>query len=372
MSKTTILRTHQSLLYNSVIKVAFQACALFGYYRDIGLTITPFALGDHRGTTSQWYLEKRMVRHPKNGGEFKREASQLRNWVTADGSVGPSGEAGFKAESGRYHLYVSLACPWAHRTLIFRTLKSLQEHISVSIVSPDMLDQGWSFQQNEGSSGDHLYGYEFLHQVYTRHSKNYSGRVTVPILWDKQQHKIVNNESSEIIRMLNSAFNQITGNDLDYYPEPLHNAIDKINTLVYDNINNGVYRCGFATTQEAYNKAYLRLFDALDQIENMLATNRYLTGSKITEADWRLFTTLIRFDAVYHGHFKCNRHKLEEFKHIPHYVRELYQQPGIAETVNFHHIKRHYYYSHTTINPTQIVPTGPVSNFDRPYDRNGL
>lgn len=314
----------------------------------------------------QWYDTD------KHQGEFKREAAQLRHWITADGSPGPSGNGGFKAESGRYHLYVSLACPWAHRTLIFRNLKSLQEHISVSVVSPDMLDQGWSFNESEGSSGDPLYGSEYLHQIYTRNSSDYSGRVTVPLLWDKQNECIVSNESSEIIRMFNNAFDRITDNHLDFYPEALRTDIDTVNADVYDNINNGVYRCGFATSQSAYEQAYRDLFAALDRIESRLQQNRYLTGSHITEADWRLFTTLIRFDAVYHGHFKCNRHRLEDFANISHYVRELYQWPGVAETVNFSHIKRHYYYSHHMINPTRVVPVGPAIDFDRPHNRDKL
>ena len=308
----------------------------------------------------------------KSDGEFEREAAQLRNWVTADGSPGPSGKGGFPAESGRYHLYVSLACPWAHRTLIFRKLKSLEDHISVSVVSPDMLENGWEFDTEKGSTGDHLYDARYLHQIYTRNNSTYTGRVTVPVLWDKQQECIVSNESSEIIRMFNSAFNNLTGNEDDYYPQALRSEIDKVNEDVYDNINNGVYRTGFATRQEAYEKAYQCLFDALDRVEERLGQQRYLAGSDITEADWRLFTTLIRFDAVYHGHFKCNRRKLEEYEHLPRYVRELYQWPGVAGTVDFSHIKRHYYYSHHMINPTQIVPAGPDIDFNRPHGREAF
>ncbi|WP_444907273.1 glutathione S-transferase family protein [Microbulbifer sp. SSSA008] len=312
----------------------------------------------------QWYDTE------KSGGSFKREAAQLRNWVTADGSSGPSGDSGFKAESGRYHLYVSLACPWAHRTLIFRKLKKLEEHIDVSVVSPDMLDQGWSFNVDEGSSGDTLFSYQFMHQVYTRNKSDYSGRVTVPVLWDKQKNCIVSNESSEIIRMFNSAFNTITGDTQDFFPEEKQQDIDTINQLVYENINNGVYRCGFATTQEAYESAYYNLFSALDQVEKILGEQRFLVGTEITEADWRLFTTLIRFDAVYHGHFKCNRQRLEDFPNLRNYVRELYQWPKVAETVNFHHIKRHYYFSHTSINPTQVVPVGPEIDYNSSHNRS--
>lgn len=308
----------------------------------------------------------------KSGGEFEREAAKLRNWITPDGSPGPSGEDGFAAESGRYHLYVSLACPWAHRTLIFRQLKQLQDHISVSVVSPDMLNNGWTFDQVQGSSGDHLYSAKYLHQIYTRNNPTYSGRVTVPVLWDKQRETIVSNESSEIIRMMNSAFNHITGNEDDYHPDALCDAIEQINAEVYDNINNGVYRCGFATSQAAYESAYERLFAALDHVEEILGKQRYLTGAQTTEADWRLFTTLIRFDAVYHGHFKCNRQKLEEYAHIPHYIRELYQWPGVADTVDFFHIKRHYYYSHDMINPTRVVPVGPDIDYHSPHNRNTL
>lgn len=313
----------------------------------------------------QWYETK------TSGGAFQREAAQLRNWVTSDG------EAGFQAESGRYHLYVSLACPWAHRTLIFRKLKQLEAHISVSVVAPDMLDQGWSFAQQvddpaKGSTGDMLFNLDYMHQIYTRHKSDYSGRVTVPVLWDKQQNRIVSNESSEIIRMFNSAFNDITGDTQDFYPVTLRSKIDELNELIYNSINNGVYRCGFATTQEAYESAYQQLFAALDQVEDILSKQRYLAGNQITEADWRLFTTLIRFDAVYHGHFKTNRQRLEDYPHISNYVRELYQWPGVSETVDFYHIKRHYYFSHTMINPTQVVPLGPDINYFSPHNRAEL
>ncbi|MCG8612646.1 MAG: glutathione S-transferase family protein [Pseudomonadales bacterium] len=302
-------------------------------------------------------------------GDFKREAAQLRNWITADGSAGPSGKAGFPAESGRYHLYVSLACPWAHRTLIFRKLKGLERHISVSVVSTDMLDQGWSFDSQTGSTGDSLYGLHHLHELYTRNQSDYSGRVTVPVLWDKMRETIVNNESSEIIRMFNSAFNHITGNHDDYYPESLRTEIDAVNDDVYSNINNGVYRCGFATSQTAYEQAYTNLFAALERMERRLGQHRYLTGDRITEADWRLFTTLIRFDSVYYGHFKCNQAKIESYPNLSHYLRELYQWSGVCDTIDFDQIKRHYYFSHTTINPTQIVPLGPRLDYQRPHNR---
>ncbi|MCG7566599.1 glutathione S-transferase family protein [Pseudoalteromonas sp. CnMc7-15] len=302
-------------------------------------------------------------------GEFQRESAQLRNWVTADGSAGPSGREGFKAQKGRYHLYVSLACPWAHRTLIFRTLKGLEDYIDVSVVSPDMLSQGWTFDQAKGSSGDSLFGYHYMHQLYTRNNPTYSGRVTVPVLWDKQQNCIVSNESAEIIRMFNEAFNHLTGNTLDFYPEHLRKDIDAINELVYHGINNGVYRTGFATTQQAYEQAFDTLFSALEKVERRLAGQRYLVGSELTEADWRLFTTLIRFDAVYFGHFKCNKRTIESYDNLANYLRDLYQIKGVAETLNMAHIKRHYYFSHTMINPTQVVPKGPVLDFSRPHNR---
>lgn len=304
-----------------------------------------------------------------NDGHFQREEAQLRNWITADGQEGPSGALGFKAEAGRYHLYVSLACPWAHRTLIFRKLKNLEKYISVSVVSPDMLDQGWSFNEAEGSSGDDLFGATHLHEIYTRNKSDYSGRVTVPLLWDKLTGSVVSNESSEIIRMFNSAFNELSGNQDDYYPKELAAEIDEVNSWVYQDINNGVYRSGFATSQKAYQESYDRLFSALDRVEEILSSQRYLVGKQISEADWRLFTTLIRFDAVYHGHFKCNRQRLEDFPNISNYVRELYQWPGIAETVDFYHIKRHYYYSHDMINPSRVVPAGPDIDYSRPHDR---
>ncbi|WP_301388576.1 glutathione S-transferase family protein [Thalassolituus sp. UBA2590] len=312
----------------------------------------------------------------KSDGAFEREDAQLRSWVTADGSAGPSGNAGFKAESGRYHLYVSLACPWAHRTLIFRQLKGLAGHIGVSVVSPDMLDHGWTFDTEAGSSGDPLYHSDFMHQIYTRNKSDYTGRVTVPVLWDKQQECIVSNESAEIIRMLNSAFNNITGDQQDFCPEHLKPQIDEVNERVYHTINNGVYKAGFATKAEKYEAAFSELFDSLDWLEERLTQQRYLVrdGDKsvLTEADWRLFTTLIRFDAVYFGHFKCNLRRIEDYPAISGYVRDLYQHPGVADTVDFSHIKRHYYYSHDMINPTRIVPVGPTLDFNRAHGRESL
>ena len=306
----------------------------------------------------------------KSNGEFVREDAQLRNWITHDGSAGDSGKGGFSAEKDRYHLYVSYACPWAHRTLIFRHLKGLEDYISVSAVHPYMLDKGWTFEKDEhGATGDDLFGHDFMHQVYTQNKTDYTGRVTVPVLWDKQQQCIVSNESSEIIRMFNSAFNHLTGNTDDYYPEPLRSEIDDINELVYHNINNGVYRSGFATTQDAYEKAFTQLFDALETIEQRLENNRYLVGDTLTEADWRLFTTLVRFDAVYVGHFKCNLKRIADYKNISGYCRELYQYPGVKETVNLEHIKSHYYYSHDMINPTRVVPKGPALDLDGAHGR---
>lgn len=305
----------------------------------------------------------------KHDGHFEREAAQLRHWITADGAADSSGKRGFTAESGRYHLYVSLACPWAHRALIFRTLKGLEEHISVDVVSPLMLGNGWTFERSAGSTGDSINNYQFMYQVYTSNQSDYSGRVTVPVLWDKKEGCIVSNESSEIIRMFNSAFDHITGNTLDFYPAALADKIDDINTLVYDNINNGVYRCGFATSQSAYEASYDRLFAALDKVEEILGGQKYLVGDTLTEADWRLFTTLIRFDVVYHGHFKTNLQRLEDYPAMSNYVRALYQYPGIAQTVNFAHIKEHYYASHTTINPTGIIPKGPLIDYNRPHNR---
>lgn len=296
----------------------------------------------------------------KTGGKFVRSRAGFRNWVTADGSAGPSGEGGFKAEPNRYHLYVSLACPWAHRTLIFRKIKGLEHLISVSTVSPKMPDEtGWSFRKDEGSTGDELLGKDFLWQVYTQADPKYSGRVTVPVLWDRKTNTIVSNESSEIIRMFNSAFNELTGNTDDYYPQALREQIDAINTRVYDDINNGVYKAGFATSQSAYDDAVSALFAALDWAEAILAKCPFLTGDTITEADWRLFTTLVRFDAVYVGHFKCNRRRIADYPNLSRFLKALYDVDGIKETVDLDHIRTHYYWSHTTINPHRIVPIGP-------------
>lgn len=305
-------------------------------------------------------------------GEFVREQAGYRSWITADGSAGPSGKGGFKAEPDRYHLYVSLACPWAHRTLIFRKLKGLEELITVSVVSPHMLEQGWSFDRETGSTGDHLYASEFMHQIYTRAQADYTGRVTVPVLWDKQLQTIVSNESSEIIRMFNSAFDGFAGNTLDLWPEALRDTIEALNSWIYETVNNGVYRSGFATTQEAYEHNVKELFASLDRIEHILSQNRYLAGATLTEADWRLFTTLIRFDAVYHGHFKCNLKQLREYPNISGYLRELYRIEGVSETVDMNHIKQHYYYSHDMINPTRIVPLGPELDFTAPHGRDSI
>ena len=298
-----------------------------------------------------------------NGGKFERQASQFREWVSNDDN------SQFPAESGRYHLYVSLACPWAHRALIFRKLKGLEKHIDISIVHPEMLDNGWEFGDYPDATGDKLYDLDYLREIYTKAKPDVTTRVTVPVLWDTKTGQIVNNESAEIIRMFNSAFNSLTGDDQDFYPQSLHEKIDAVNELVYHNINNGVYKAGFATKQDAYEDAVSALFHALDSLEVRLGEQRYLVGDTITEADWRLFTTLVRFDAVYHGHFKCNIRRIADYPNLYGYLRELYQYPGIAETVNFDHIKRHYYYSHTMINPTQIIPAGPELSLMEPHQR---
>jgi putative glutathione S-transferase len=314
----------------------------------------------------RWYDTK------KTGGRFVRSQSQFRNWITPDGSAGPTGKAGFRAEPGRYHLYVSLACPWAHRTLIFRKLKGLQEAISVDIVSPLMFDKGWEFdaERPENGTADRLFGARALSEVYVKADADYTGRVTVPLLWDKQTGTAVSNESSEIIRMFNSAFDGVGAAAGDYYPKALAREIDAVNERVYETVNNGVYRSGFATTQEAYEEAVSALFATLDELDARLGRQRYLIGDRITEADWRLFTTLVRFDPVYVGHFKCNIRRIADYEHLSGYLRDLYQRPGIAETVNMDHIKRHYYMSHETINPTRIVPMGPALDLAAPHGRD--
>jgi len=291
------------------------------------------------------------------GGEFVRRDSTFRSWITADGS------SGFPAEPGRYHLYVSLACPWAHRTVIFRMLKRLEDIVSLSVVEPVMPEQGWMFGSAANGTADSVNGFEYLHQVYTSAASSYTGRVTVPVLWDKSTRTIVNNESAEVIRMLNSAFNAYTDVKTDYYPQSLRAKIDEINTLVYARINNGVYRCGFAGSQAAYERAFDALFSALDRVEEMLADSRYLAGETLTEADWRLFTTLVRFDAVYYLHFKCNLRRIAQYPNLSRLLSELYRVPGIAATVNMDHIKRHYYLSHKHLNPSGIVPKGPALEF---------
>ncbi len=317
--------------------------------------------------STEWYDTK------STGGAFKRSTSKFRNWVTADGSPGPSGEGGFKAEAGRYHLYVSYACPWAHRTLIFRALKGLEGLIDVSAVHPDMLDDGWTFAQDfDGATGDQLHGTRYMRDVYLRADPKISGRVTVPVLWDKERETIVSNESAEIIRMFNSAFNAITGNSDDYYPAELREEVDAVNDRIYDTLNNGVYKSGFATSQEAYDAAVHPLFETLDWLEERLSGQRYLAGDRLTEADWRLFTTLIRFDSVYHLHFKCNRRRIVDYPALWAYTRELYQYPGVAGTVRMDHIVRHYHYSHDTINPNRIIPINPKLDFAAPHGREAL
>jgi putative glutathione S-transferase len=309
----------------------------------------------------------------KTGGTFVRSTAGFRNWITPDGAPGPSGEGGFPAEAGRYHLYVSLACPWAHRTLIFRKLKGLEPHIGVSAVHPDMLSDGWTFEtDDDGATGDRLYGLPFLRDLYVKAKPDVSGRVTVPVLWDKERETIVSNESAEIIRMFNSAFDGLTGDRQDFYPEPLRAEIDRINDRVYPEVNNGVYKAGFATTQQAYDEAVHPLFDALDWLDALLGERRFVAGDRITEADWRLFTTLLRFDPVYHQHFKCNRRRVADYPNLWPYTRELYQVPGVSETVGMAHIVRHYHYSHESINPHRIVPINPVIDWAAPHDRDRL
>lgn len=311
-----------------------------------------------------WYDTK------STGGRFRRSTTSWRNWITADGAPGPTGEGGFPAESGRYHLYVSLACPWAHRALIFRQIKGLAPHIGVSTVHPDMLEEGWEFRSDfPGATGDRLFDSRFLRDIYLRADPKASGRVTVPVLWDSKRGTIVSNESAEIIRMFNSAFDGLTGNRDDYFPEALRSGIEALNARIYDTVNNGVYKAGFATSQEAYDEAVGPLFDSLDWLEGIVSRNRYLTGARLTEADWRLFTTALRFDPVYHTHFKCNRKWLREYPALWGWTRELYQWPGVAGTVNFDHIVRHYHFSHETINPHRILPINPVIDWNEPHGR---
>jgi putative glutathione S-transferase len=319
----------------------------------------------------QWYDTK------STGGRFVRESPKFRHWITPDGAPGPMGEGGFPAEPGRYHLYVSLACPWAHRALIFRKLKGLEDAIGVSVVHPHMLDNGWEYAEDTSDdlhrfegTGDRVNGARYHHQLYTRVDPHYTGRVTVPLLWDMERATIVSNESADIIRMFNSAFVGVAGNDTDFYPEDLRTEIEAINEPIYHHVNNGVYKTGFATTQQAYEEAFDALFAELDRIDATLAERRYLAGERITEADWRLFTTLIRFDPVYVGHFKCNLRRIADYPHVSGYLRELYQWPGVRETVNLEHIKHHYYYSHDTINPTRVVPKGPALDLDAPHGRD--
>lgn len=303
-------------------------------------------------------------------GEFIRWESAFRNWITHDGAPGPSGIGGFPAEPNRYHLYISYACPWAHRTLMYRSLKKLEDIITISVVHPDMGPESWHFDNSyPGATVDHIGGSKFMYQVYRKVQPDFNGVVTVPVLWDKKLNTVVNNESSEIIRMLNSEFNAFTEVKTDYYPEELRKDIDAINEVVYENINNGVYRCGFATSQKAYERAFDRLFETLQNLEQRLGQQRYLIGDRITEADWRLLPTLLRFDPVYVGHFKCNLRRIADFPNLDNYMRDLYQHKGIAETFNLDHVKRHYYYSHESINPTRIVPKGPEIDYLAKHDR---
>jgi putative glutathione S-transferase len=305
-----------------------------------------------------------------NDGRFKRDAAAFRNWITADGAAGPTGEAGFPAAAGRYHLYVSYACPWAHRTLILRALKGLENMISLSVVNPYMAENGWTFEPGPGVIADPVLGARYLHQIYTAARPDYSGRVTVPVLWDKTRATIVSNESADIIRMFNAAFDALGATSDDYYPAPRRDEIDAVNRRVYHTVNNGVYKAGFATSQEAYDEAALALFETLDWLEDRLAGQRYVASRRaITEADWRLFTTLVRFDAVYVGHFKCNLRRLVDYPNLWAYARELYQLGGVAGTVHMDHIKQHYYASHKTINPTGIIPKGPLVDWSEPYGR---
>ncbi|MFJ5454011.1 glutathione S-transferase family protein [Pectobacterium jejuense] len=312
-----------------------------------------------------WYETK------STGGHFKRSESAFRNWVTPDGAPGLTGKGGFPAQSGRYHLYVSLACPWAHRTLLIRQLKGLTDHIAVSVVHPLMLDHGWTFGTDfEAATGDSLYQHEFLYQLYLHAMPDYSGRVTVPVLWDTEQHTIVSNESADIIRMLNSAFDGVGATAGDYYPEALRAQIDELNGWIYDKVNNGVYKAGFATSQSAYDESATAVFAALSDLESILAKQRYLTGEQLTEADLRLWTTLIRFDPVYHTHFKCDKYRLSDYPNLFGFLRDIYQMPGIADTVDMAHIRHHYYRSHGTINPHGVISLGPEQDLNQPHHRD--
>ena len=314
-----------------------------------------------------WQDEQHEVR--TNDGRFVRPTTRYRNWITPDGSPGLSGEGGFPAARGRYHLYVALSCPWAHRTVIFRVLKGLEDVVSMSVTEPIYGPHGWKFGSRPGATPDTANGKNELAEVYLLADPHFTGRVTVPALWDRERRTIVNNESAEIIRMFNSAFNRFTGVTTDYYPAALREKVDRVNALIYENVNNGVYRAGFAITQEAYDEAFDAVFSVLDQLEQRLARQRYLAGAAITEADWRLFTTLIRFDAVYYSHFKCNLRRIIDYQNLSNYLRDLYQQPGIAATVNMDHIKTHYYGSQRHVNPRGIVPRGPLLDFTAPHDR---
>ncbi|WP_027854217.1 glutathione S-transferase family protein [Marinobacterium litorale] len=319
----------------------------------------------------QW--QDRWYDTDSHGGRFERDSARFRNWVTSDGAAGPSGEGGFEAKAGRYHLYVSYACPWAHRTLIMRALKGLEAQISVDVVDPLMLENGWTLSgQFEGSTGDSLYGAEYLHQVYTRSKPDASGRVTVPVLWDKKREQIVSNESAEIIRMLNSAFDAAGANAGDYYPSALQDEIDSWNDRIYPAVNNGVYKAGFATSQDAYDEAVEGLFAELDRIDAHLSKQRFLAGDRLTEADIRLYTTLIRFDPVYVSHFKCDRYRIADYPALSNYLRDLYQRPAFRDTTRFDHIRNHYYRSHPTINPTGIIPVGPAFDLTAPHGREEL
>ena len=315
----------------------------------------------------QWYDTK------SSNGKFVRTEAQYRHWITRDGSAGPTGDAGFRAEPGRYHLYVSLACPWAHRTLIVRALKGLQDQISFDVVHPLMLEHGWTFDSDfSAATGDRVNQKQFMHQIYTLCESDYTGRVTVPVLWDKQNQTIVSNESSEIIRMLNTGFNEIGATDLDLCPQSLQSEIDHWNQFIYEPVNNGVYKAGFATTQAAYDEAVVNLFEHLDRLEERLTSRRYLVGEQLTETDIRLFTTLIRFDPVYVQHFKCDRRRIAEYPALANYLRDIYQLPGVAETCDLDHIRHHYYRSHPTINPHGIISYGPEFDLMAPHGRENL